>query len=166
MTLDDPALYALALGRALLAQGRRMATAESCTGGWIAKALTDLPGSSRWFEGGVVSYSNAVKTSLLGVEPRLIEAHGTVSEPFARAMADGTRARLGVDFAVAVSGIAGPDGGTPDKPVGTVCFAWSTPHGTHTERRVFGGDREAVRRESVGHALERLAALVTTDERR
>jgi len=168
MTLDDRDLEALALklGRALLVHRWRVATAESCTGGWIAKVLTDVPGSSQWFESGVVAYSNAAKTSLLGVEPGLVAAHGAVSGPVARAMADGARARLGVDLAVAVSGVAGPDGGTADKPVGTVCFAWSTPQGTHTEIRQFGGDREAVRRHSVAHGIERLIALVWTDERR
>lgn len=168
MTLDDSALEALALelGRALLAQRWRAATAESCTGGWIAKALTDVPGSSQWFEGGAVTYSNALKASLLGVERGLIDAHGAVSEPVVRAMAEGARSRLGVDAAVAVSGVAGPDGGSDDKPVGTVWFAWATPLETHTERRRFGGDREAVRRATVAHALERLAALVPIDERR
>jgi nicotinamide-nucleotide amidase len=168
MTLDDRELEALALklGRALLVHRWRVATAESCTGGWIAKVLTDVPGSSQWFEGGAVTYSNALKTSMLGVERGLIEAHGAVSEPVVRAMAEGARSRLGVDAAVAVSGIAGPDGGTADKPVGTVWFAWATPRETHVERRQLGGDREAVRRHSVAHALERLIALVWTDERR
>jgi len=168
MSADDRGLEALALrlGRALLVHRWRVATAESCTGGWIAKVLTDVPGSSQWFDSGIVAYSNAVKTSLLGVAPGLIDAHGAVSEPVARAMADGARARLGVELAVAVSGIAGPDGGTPDKPVGTVCFGWATPQGTHTERVQFGGDREGVRRQSVAHALEKLVDLVWTDERR
>ncbi|HET8698466.1 MAG TPA: CinA family protein [Gammaproteobacteria bacterium] len=168
MTSGDRDLEALArkLGRALLVNRLRMATAESCTGGWIAKAVTDVPGSSQWFEGGVVVYSNALKTSLLGVPPALIDAHGAVSEPVVRAMADGARARLGVDLTIAVSGVAGPDGGTADKPVGTVWFAWATPQGTHTECRQLGGDREAVRRQSVAHALERLVALVFTDDRR
>lgn len=168
MTLDDRELEALALelGRALLAHRWRFATAESCTGGWIAKAVTDVPGSSQWFEGGAVTYSNALKTSLLGVGRGLIEAHGAVSEPVVRAMAEGARQRLGVDAAVAVSGVAGPDGGSPDKPVGTVWFAWATPRDTRSERRQFAGGREAVRRATVAHALERLRALVSTDERR
>ena len=168
MTLDDRGLEALALklGRALVVTRARVATAESCTAGWIAKVITDVPNSSHWFEGGIVAYSNALKTSLLGVAPALIDTHGAVSEPVVHAMADGARTRLGVDLAVAVSGIAGPDGGTPQKPVGTVCFAWSTPQGTQSERKQFGGDREAVRRQSVAHALERLIALVWNDERR
>jgi nicotinamide-nucleotide amidase len=167
MTAGDQGLEALALrlGRALLVRGWRVATAESCTGGWIAKTLTDVPGSSQWFEGGVVSYSNAAKTSLLGVSQELLEAHGAVSEQAVRAMANGARERLRTELAVAVSGIAGPDGGTADKPVGTVCFAWATPTGTGAARRVFAGGREAVRRQSVAFALERLVDLVWRDER-
>ncbi len=151
---------ALRLGRALLVRHARVATAESCTGGWIAKALTDVPGSSQWFESGVVAYSNSAKDALLGVPGELIAAHGAVSEPVVRAMAEGARAQLGVDLTVAVSGIAGPDGGSADKPVGTVWFAWATPHATTAERQVFGGDREAVRRQSVALALRRLLDLV------
>jgi nicotinamide-nucleotide amidase len=167
MAPSDRDLESLALrtGRALLVRGQRLATAESCTGGWIAKALTDVPGSSQWFEGGVVSYANAVKERELGVAPALLRAHGAVSEPVVRAMAEGARGRLGVDLAVAVSGVAGPDGGTPDKPVGTVWFAWATPEGTHARERHFGGDREAVRRQSVAYALERLLELLWTGER-
>ena len=161
MTSGDAELVDLAqrLGRALLARNLRVATAESCTGGWIAKALTDIPGSSNWLEGGIVAYSNAAKSALLGVPAALIAAHGAVSEPVVRAMAEGARARLGVALAVAVSGIAGPDGGTPDKPVGTVWFAWADGRQTTAARGRFGGDREAVRRESVALALRRLIEL-------
>ena len=157
MTPSDSELQALAreLGQTLLASNQRVAAAESCTGGWIAKVLTDVPGSSRWFEGGVVSYSNAVKHSVLGVPAELIAAHGAVSEPVARAMAEGARAKFGPDVAVAVTGVAGPDGGTADKPVGLVWFAWASRRGTVSERRTFAGDREAVRRQSVALALER-----------
>jgi nicotinamide-nucleotide amidase len=151
---------AASLGHALRAQNARVATAESCTGGWIAKALTDIPGSSQWLEGAVVAYSNAAKLSLLGVPSELLAAHGAVSEPVVRAMAEGARARLGVELAVAVSGIAGPDGGTPDKPVGTVWFAWASGRRTTAARELFGGDREAVRRLSVAFALRRLLAIV------
>ena len=147
------------LGRALLARNLRVATAESCTGGWIAKALTDVAGSSQWLEGGIVAYSNAAKSALLGVPAELIAAHGAVSEPVARAMAEGARARLGVALAVAVSGIAGPDGGTPDKPVGTVWFAWANGRQTTAAREQLGGDREAVRRRCVAVALRRLIEL-------
>jgi nicotinamide-nucleotide amidase len=157
MTPSDSELETLAreLGQVLLASNQRVAAAESCTGGWIAKALTDVAGSSRWFEGGIVSYSNAAKHSVLGVPADLIAAHGAVSEPVVRAMAEGARAKLGPDIAVAVSGVAGPDGGTADKPVGLVWFAWSSRRGTTSERRTFAGDREAVRRQSVALALQR-----------
>jgi len=167
MTAGDQELEAMALklGRALRVRGWRVATAESCTGGWIAKSLTDIPGSSQWFESGVVSYSNAAKTQLLGVPADLMAAHGAVSEAVVRAMADGARTRFGTELAVAVSGVAGPDGGTVDKPVGTVCFAWATPSATTVVRRVFTGGREAVRRQSVALALERLVDLVWRDER-
>lgn len=167
MTATDQELEALALrlGRALLVRGWRVATAESCTGGWIAKTLTDVPGSSQWFDGGVVSYSNAAKAGLLGVSPELLLEHGAVSEPVVRAMAEGACERFRAELAVAVSGIAGPDGGTPDKPVGTVCFAWAAPSGTAAARRVFTGGREAVRRQSVAFALERLVDMVWRDER-
>ena len=167
MTATDQELEALALrlGRALLVRGWRVAAAESCTGGWIAKALTDVAGSSQWFNGSVVSYSNAAKTNLLGVSPDLLGAHGAVSEQVVRAMANAARDRFHTELAVAVSGIAGPDGGTPDKPVGTVCFAWATPNGTGAARRVFAGGRDSVRRQSVAFAIERLVDLVWRDER-
>jgi nicotinamide-nucleotide amidase len=157
-------VLALRLGRALLVRGWHVATAESCTGGWIAKALTDVPGSSQWFSGGIVSYSNAAKTDLLGVSNELLAQHGAVSEAVVRAMANGARERLHTELAVAVSGIAGPDGGSADKPVGTVCFAFATPTVTGAARRVFLGGREAVRRQSVGFALERLVDLVWRDD--
>jgi nicotinamide-nucleotide amidase len=161
MTPSDAEIEELVrrLGRALLARNLRVAAAESCTGGWIAKALTDVAGSSLWFEGGIVAYSNAAKSSLLGVPAGLIAAHGAVSEPVVRAMAEGARARLGVAFAVAVSGIAGPDGGTPDKPVGTVWLAWTNGRQATAAREQFAGDREAVRRLSVALALRRLIEL-------
>ena len=167
MNAADAELEALAqrLGRALLVRGWRVATAESCTGGWIAKALTDIPGSSQWFEGSVVSYSNAAKTHLLGVSGEVLLAQGAVSEATVRAMAEGARGRFGTELAVAVSGVAGPGGGTPDRPVGTVCFAWATPAGTTAVRRSFSGGREAVRRQSVALTLERLVDLVWRDER-
>ena len=157
---DDAALAMLAraAGAALQRAGGTLATAESCTGGWIAKALTDVPGSSGWFAAGIVSYSNAAKTELLGVPAALLAAHGAVSEPVVRAMAEGARLRTGADFAVAVSGVAGPDGGTAEKPVGTVWFAWASPEGLRTQRVCFAGDREAVRRASVRHALEGVVA--------
>jgi len=158
-TDEELANLAARLGRALEARNLRVATAESCTGGWITKALTDIPGSSRWVEGGVVAYSNSAKSSLLGVPAGTVAAHGAVSEAVVRAMADGARARFGVPLAVAVSGVAGPDGGTPDKPVGTVWFAWANGRETSAACERFGGDREAVRRQTVAFGLLRLLEL-------
>ena len=144
------------------ASGDRLVTAESCTGGWVAKACTDLPGSSGWFLGGVVAYSNALKAALLGVPENTLDRHGAVSEPVVRAMAAGALARLGGTVAVAVSGIAGPDGSTPDKPLGTVWFAWARLSGGRVEisaeRARFDGDREAVRRQAVLRALDGVIA--------
>jgi nicotinamide-nucleotide amidase len=167
MTATDRDLEALALklGRALQVRGWRLATAESCTGGWIAKVLTDAAGSSQWFDGGIVAYSNAAKTALLGVPTAILAAHGAVSEETVRAMAEGARDRFGAQLAVAVSGIAGPTGGTPDKPVGTVHFAWAVAGRVTGARRVFAGGRESVRRQTVALALERLVDLVWDDER-
>jgi nicotinamide-nucleotide amidase len=140
----------------LLARGWRAATAESCTGGWIAKALTDVPGSSLWFTTGYVTYANDAKVRDLGVPEELLAAHGAVSEPVVAAMAAMAKDRACADVTVAVSGIAGPDGGSAEKPVGTVWFAWAFPDGLKSEARRFTGDREAVRRFAVAHALEGL----------
>ena len=137
-----------------------LATAESCTGGLIAAACTDLAGSSVWFERGFVSYSNAAKTELLGVPADLIEAHGAVSEPVARAMVEGALRRSRAQVAVAVTGVAGPGGGSPGKPVGTVWFGWATPDGVVTDKRCFDGDRQHVREATVQHALLRLKQLL------
>jgi len=138
----------------------QLATAESCTGGLIAAACTDLAGSSVWFERGFVSYSNAAKTELLGVPADLIEAHGAVSEPVARAMVEGALRHSRAQVAVAVTGVAGPGGGSPDKPVGTVWFGWATPDGVITDKRCFDGDRQQVREATVQHALLRLKQLL------
>lgn len=140
----------------LLARGQMLATAESCTGGMIAAACTDLSGSSQWFERGFVSYSNEAKAELLGVPQALIEAHGAVSEPVARAMAAGAVARSRAQVGVAVTGVAGPTGGSPAKPVGTVWFGWAVDGAVHTELQRFPGDRAAVRQATVAHALQRL----------
>lgn len=137
-----------------------MASAESCTGGLIAATCTDLAGSSAWFERGFVSYSNAAKTELLGVDPRLIESHGAVSDAVVRAMVTGALAHSHAQVAVAVTGIAGPTGGSADKPVGTVWLGWAVPGRVLTERRCFAGDRAAVRAATVQHALARLADLL------
>ncbi len=152
----EPAARAVA--DRLTAEGQMLATAESCTGGWIAKALTDLPGSSGWFAGGIVSYSNAAKTRLLGVSAETLAAHGAVSEAAVREMASGARCCFETEYAVAVSGIAGPDGGGDDKPVGTVWIAWARPDGLRTRLFLFPGDREAVRRQTVSAALDGLTA--------
>jgi len=158
MTSDEPS-YALAaeLGRALLARGWRVTAAESCTGGLVAGAITSVAGSSDWFEVSYVTYSNAAKASLLGVPEATLAAHGAVSEEAARAMAVGALAKSGADLAVAVTGIAGPAGGTRAKPVGTVCFAWAG-RGRVVEATTcrFDGDRAAVRGQSVSFALRGL----------
>lgn len=139
----------------------QLATAESCTGGLIAATCTDLAGSSVWFERGFVTYSNASKTELLGVDAALIEQYGAVSEEVARAMVKGAIANSSAQVAVAVTGIAGPSGGTVAKPVGTVWFGWATPAGVISERRRFDGDRAAIRLATVQYALQRLVALCT-----
>jgi nicotinamide-nucleotide amidase len=169
------------VARWALETGMRIATAESCTGGWIAKAFTDLAGSSRWFECGWVTYSNAAKIRDIGVAPRTLDEHGAVSEPTVREMATGALRVSGADIAIAVSGIAGPDGGSAEKPVGTVWFCverrvgsasnvnagGGTASGGHSplmlisEGRLFGGDREAIRRLSVEHALRLVLRLET-----
>lgn len=147
------------LADALRQRGWMLASAESCTGGLIAAACTELAGSSDWFERGFVSYSNAAKTELLGVPTELIVAHGAVSEPVARAMAEGALARSAARISVAVTGIAGPGGGSVDKPVGTVWFGWCVAGTTHSERQVFDGDRAAVRSQTVCRALNGLLRL-------
>lgn len=138
--------------------GKAVATAESCTGGWVAKALTDIPGSSAVFHYGVVSYSNGAKEHILGVQNATLEEHGSVSESIVAEMAEGILKLSGSDIAVAVSGIAGPDGGTAEKPVGTVWFAWAIRDGgkirTETHLENFAGDRELIRELTVVHALQ------------
>ncbi|MBX3585083.1 MAG: CinA family protein [Ramlibacter sp.] len=141
-------------------RGQMMATAESCTGGLIAAACTALPGSSLWFERGFVSYSNEAKTELLGVDAAQIAAHGAVSEVVARAMAFGAVRHSQAQVSVAVTGVAGPSGGSPDKPVGTVWFGFSVDGLLTSEMRRFDGDRAAVRAATVAHALRRLVQLL------
>lgn len=150
------------LGRACIRRGGVMvATAESCTGGGVAEAITRIPGSSAWFDRGFVTYTNAAKQELLGVPGRLLEAHGAVSEPVAEAMAQGALARSAARAAVAVTGIAGPGGGSAAKPVGMVCFAWAA-RGEATQARTLhlAGGRAEVRRQSVEIALQGLVALL------
>ena len=155
---DDTALHGLVrqLAEALTASGRRVATAESCTGGWIAKCCTDIAGSSAWYERGFVCYSYASKRELLGVDATELETQGAVSEVVARQMVAGAIANSQAELALAVTGIAGPDGGMPEKPVGTVWFAWSVAAEVTSEVCIFAGDREAVRRQTVAHALRGL----------
>ena len=165
MNTDDAALARLAarVGRRLLAGGRLVATAESCTGGWIAKTLTDIAGSSQWVTEGFVTYSNEAKVRRLGVPPSVLRTHGAVSEAVARAMAAGALQRSGAQLTVAVTGIAGPGGAVPGKPVGTVWLAWAVRGGRRNEVSVelrhFKGDREAVRRKTVRAALSGLLEL-------
>lgn len=145
------------LARQLTESGRSVACAESCTGGWIAKSLTDVAGSSAWFGYGVVSYSNQSKVQLLKVRQSTLDRDGAVSEAVVREMADGVRALSGADYAIAVSGIAGPGGGTAEKPVGTVWCAWAAADRSFAQMQRFGGDRNEVRERTVLWALEGLA---------
>jgi nicotinamide-nucleotide amidase len=163
--ITDAQLSSLSVkvGAHLLDGERRLVTAESCTGGWIAKTLTDTPESSAWYLGGVVAYSNTLKQALLGVLPSTLAAHGAVSEAAAREMAIGALETLGGHLAVAVTGIAGPSGGQPGKPVGTVWFAWAWhvdgEIGTRVAHETFPGDREAIRRATVERALSEVLRL-------
>lgn len=145
----------------LMQRGHRLATAESCTGGMIAAACTDIAGSSQWFDRGFVSYSNAAKTDMLGVPAALIQKHGAVSEEVARAMADGAITHSQANVSLAVTGVAGPTGGSASKPVGTVWFGWCVGGQTHTEMQHFAGDRATVRAATVRYALQRLLGWLT-----
>lgn len=150
-----------AVGRHLAARTAKLVTAESCSGGWIAKVCTDVAGSSDWFAGGIVAYANSLKTALLGVPETVLAEHGAVSEAVVRAMAQAALQRTGAAVAVAVSGVAGPAGGTPLKPVGTVwlAWAWREQDGAcriESQLEAFPGDREAIRRLTVQRALQRL----------
>jgi nicotinamide-nucleotide amidase len=161
--MSDEKLYRLAeeVGQALKERKLMLATAESCTGGWIAEAVTMVPGSSAWFERGFVTYTYISKREMLNVSSETLDRHGAVSEPTVREMAQGGLLASHAQIVVAVSGTAGPGGGTLDKPVGTVCLAWSAKNGeTHSETRQFTGDREAVRRQAVAHALEGVLRLL------
>ena len=156
-----PAAVCAQLATLLLSRGLKLATAESCTGGLIAAACTDLGGSSAWFERGMVTYSNQAKTSMLGVAPALIERHGAVSEAVVRAMAQGALTHSLAQVSIAVTGVAGPTGGSAEKPVGTVWFGWSVAGQVVSEMRGFAGDRAAIRTATVDHALTRLVALLS-----
>ena len=166
--MNEPLLLdqASKLARLLLENQCQLVTAESCTGGWAAAACTALPGSSHWFAHGIVSYSNASKQALLGVQPSTLESFGAVSEAVAAEMAQGARADHPQMISLAITGIAGPTGASPGKPVGTVAFAWSWPadrfggQGLRTEMMVLRGDRAEIRRRSVLHALQGATRLL------
>ena len=162
LALDTSALEAnlTQISLELLKHSHLLATAESCTGGMIAAACTDLAGSSQWFERGFVTYSNAAKVEMLGVPAALIEQEGAVSEAVARAMADGALAHSQAHVSLAVTGVAGPTGGSEAKPVGTVWFAWCVGGETHSEMQHFAGDRAAIRAATVRYALQRLLGFL------
>lgn len=161
-----PTILSLAsqLGQQLLRRGLMVVTAESCTGGLVAGALTEIAGSSSWFERGFVTYSNHAKIEALDVEAHLIEEHGAVSEEVACAMAEGALIESRAQWSVAITGIAGPGGGTAEKPVGTVCFAWADAGNVESETMRFSGDRARVREASVQHALGGLLLRVMAAE--
>jgi nicotinamide-nucleotide amidase len=148
------------VGSALQEKGLLLTTAESCTGGGVGQAITEIAGSTGWYDCGFIAYSNASKTELLEVPAALIAQMGTVSEEVAAAMATGALANSNAHIAVSTTGIAGPTGAVPGKPVGTVCFGWARGDTVHTERLVFAGDRQAVREQTVAHALQGLLRFV------
>jgi nicotinamide-nucleotide amidase len=161
MTEDDITVFAQDMGRACKRRKVMVATAESCTGGGVAAAITRIPGSAKWFDRGFVTYHNVAKKQMLGVSPRTLKEHGAVSEAVAREMAAGALGNSNADVCVAVTGIAGPTGGVPGKPVGTVWFAWGARQGPIQSRRFrFKGDRYEVRRQSVAMALQGIIDLL------
>jgi nicotinamide-nucleotide amidase len=153
MAIATLAALSRRLGAALLKEKLSLVTAESCTGGWVAQAVTSVAGSSAWFERGFVTYSNEAKREMLGVSERTLRRYGAVSEPTARAMARGALQNSQGTIALSITGVAGPGGGTRNKPVGTVCFAWARGRKMRSETRRFSGGRSSVRRQSVVHAL-------------
>ena len=156
---------AIRVGNKLRDARLMLATAESCTGGMVATAITDISGSSGWFERGFVTYSNQAKAEMIGVPPELIEKYGAVSEPVAHAMAEGALRNSRAQVSLAITGVAGPGGGTPEKPVGMVSFGWSNRLHTSVETLVFKGDREQIRVQAAVHALRGLLALIDEQER-
>lgn len=162
--MDDLIELAARAGRVLQAKGLLLATAESCTGGGVAAAVTDIAGSSDWFDCGFVTYSNESKARMLGVPPNLIARHGAVSEEVAIAMAEGALANSKAGVALSTTGIAGPGGAVEGKPVGTVCFGWARGALAHAERVVFAGDRQAVRRQTVEYSLAGLMRFLEQSE--
>ena len=154
MKQEELEALAAKLGALLLANGEKLETAESCTGGWVAQCLTAISGSSDWFERGFVTYSNEAKQEMLGVEPETLLKHGAVSETTASAMAAGALRHSHANWALSITGIAGPAGGSLEKPVGSVCFGWVGPDGrVEVESCFFPGSREEIRSQSVAHAL-------------
>jgi len=157
--------YAKTLAQLLLAKSWKIALAESCTGGLVCATLTELPGSSEWFERGYITYSNQAKTECLGVPEELLQTYGAVSEPVAKAMAQGAQINARVDLGVSITGIAGPTGGTAEKPVGTVCFGWAIRNAageniTTCQTKVFIGDRQSIRQQATEYALAGLLQLL------
>jgi len=157
--------HAKTLAQLLLDRGWKLALAESCTGGLVCATLTELSGSSEWFERGYITYSNQAKTECLGVLAELIESHGAVSEPVARAMAQGAQRNAGTNVGISITGIAGPTGGTAEKPVGTVCFGWAIVNSagenvTACQTKLFSGDRQAIRQQATEYALVGLLHLL------
>ena len=163
----DSVIHQLAIraGNKLRDARLMLATAESCTGGMVATAITDISGSSGWFERGFVTYSNQAKTEMIGVPAELIDKHGAVSEPVARAMAEGALSNSRAQVSLSITGVAGPGGGTPEKPVGMVSFGWSNRLHTSVETLVFKGDREQIRVQAAAHALRGLLAFIDEQER-
>ena len=160
-TTDELVRGAETVGTALAAVGASVVTVESCTGGWVGQCLTGVDGASAWYERGFVAYSNRSKIELLGVDPGLIDQHGAVSNAVVLAMVNGGLERSHADYGIAISGISGPGGGYPDKPVGTVYFCWKARNGDSIcERVVFSGDRQGVRRQTVVHALKGLLRAI------
>lgn len=158
--MDKLIELATQVGQRLKQRGLILATAESCTGGGVAQAITEIAGSSAWFDCGFVTYSNASKMSLLNVPAEVLEQYGAVSNETAAAMCDGALRNSNASVAVSTTGIAGPDGGAPGKPVGTICFGWKYGESIHVERTLFSGDRHAVRVQTVEYALGGLLALL------
>jgi nicotinamide-nucleotide amidase len=148
------------LAELLIKNNKQLTVAESCTGGWVAKVLTDLAGSSAWFERGFVTYSNKAKHEMLAVTESTLETYGAVSQETVAAMATGALKNSHADFSLSISGIAGPDGGSIDKPVGLVWFAWAENDNLSSEQKIFSGDRNAVREQAVAHALTKLVSFI------
>lgn len=161
--MSDKMELARRVGQALQKKGWLLAVAESCTGGGVGQAVTEIAGSSEWFDCGFIVYSNASKTELLDVSAAMIAQYGAVSEEVAGAMAEGALANSNAHVALSTTGIAGPTGAVPGKPVGTICFGWGIENRTFTERHVYSGDRHAVREQTIEHALEGLLRFLEQD---